>query len=111
LLILNSKIRKQTPKMSLQGQNIVVSTQSMSLQTNKPILIGNLDHKEPSQELSKVFDGVSAYIANARFINETKIALQIDEKDYYYNRTKITKDKYYFQCINRKKGETTGKKC
>jgi len=94
-------IEFSSPKMSLQGQNIVVSNQSMSQQTNKPILIGNFD----SQELSKVFNGVSAYIANARFVNETKIALQIDEKDYYYNRTKITKGKILFPMYKSKKKE------
>jgi len=56
-------------------------------------------------------EGIMAQINDAQLISSNSISLKIDDDIYSYKRTQTLSDVEYFQCINRKKGERTNKKC
>ena len=59
-----------------------------------------------------IIEGKQFVLGSARFIDDAQIEVVIDEVPFLYNRTKKEyHGKVYFQCINRKKGKTTGNKC
>ena len=68
---------------------------------------------EPSfaKTLSIDVKGQILHFSEAKFVHSNCISLLINNEEYIYNRSKSYKDLIYFQCKNRKRTDTQGKKC
>jgi hypothetical protein len=67
--------------------------------------------KSSSNSYKGNIDGVPFTANNAKLLGSTRISVTIDGSIYEYSRTYSYKTTTYFHCINRKKSESTGKKC
>jgi len=105
-----SKAIKETPQSSSsrdKGSMISNSTGDSFQEETKNNQIGEFIFKE----VKRTVEDVTIKVSDALFTSPTTISIKIDDIEFSYKKTNAYKNIIYFQCMNRRKGETTNKKC
>jgi len=102
--------RKQKHTLRKQASGNISTSSQRGNQENQTIR-STSSPEIVMKEVIKIINNAEFLISDVKFFNDIYLSLKINNQEYTYSKTSNYKHSIYYQCVNRKKGHSTHKRC